>query len=119
MSETLYDRLGGEAGVEAVVEDFYERVLSDDSLVEYFESIEMDDLRAHQREFITMVTDGPSDYDGPDMRTAHAHLDLTDQDFAAVAGHLDEALRAAGVADEDREAVMSAVADLEDDVLNR
>ncbi|WP_324757215.1 group I truncated hemoglobin [Haloarcula sp. GH36] len=119
MSETLYDRLGGADGIEAVVEDFYDRVLDDDSLVEYFEDTDMAELREHQREFITMVTGGPTEYDGADMRTAHAHLDLDGADFAAVAGHLDDALAAAGAADGDREAVLSAVADLEDDVLNR
>ena len=119
MSETLYERLGGAEGVETVVDDFYDRVLDDESLVEYFEDTEMADLREHQREFITMVTGGPTEYDGADMRTAHAHLDLDDADFVAVAGHLDDALAAAGVVDEDRGAVMAAVADLEDDVLNR
>jgi hemoglobin len=53
------------------------------------------------------------------MREAHAHLDLDAADFAAVAGHLDDAIEAAGVAEDDRKAVLSAVADLEDDVLNR
>jgi hemoglobin len=119
MSETLYDRLGGADGVETVVDGFYDRVLDDESLVEYFEATDMTDLREHQREFITMVTGGPSEYDGPDMREAHAHLDLDGKDFVAVAGHLDDALAAAGVADADREAVLSAVADLEADVLNR
>jgi hemoglobin len=119
MGETLYDRLGGADGIEAVVDDFYDRVLADDSLVEYFEDTDMDELRDHQREFVTMVTGGPHDYTGADMREAHAHLDLDAADFAAVAGHLDDALDAAGVDEEDRKAVLSAVADLEDDVLNR
>lgn len=117
--DTLYDRLGGDEGLEAVVGDFYERVLADDDLREYFDDTDMDALRDHQRAFLTMVTGGPTTYDGDDMRAAHAHLDLSAADFEAVAGHLDDALQSAGVSESDRAAVLSAVADLEDDVLNR
>jgi hemoglobin len=113
----LYEQLGGKEGVETVVDEFYDRVLADEQLAGYFEDTELSDLKAHQRAFIGSVTGGPVEYTGEDMRTAHAHLDLTPADFAAVAEHLDTALRSAGVADPDREAVLEAVAGLEDEVL--
>lgn len=119
MGETLYERLGGDEGIETVVDEFYDRVLADESLQEYFEDTDMDALRDHQRAFLTMVAGGPEEYDGEDMREAHAHLGITKSDFAAVAGHLDNALRSQNVADEDREQALAAVAGLEDDVLNR
>ncbi|WP_423998976.1 group I truncated hemoglobin [Haloarcula salina] len=117
--DTLYDRLGGDEGLEAVVDDFYERVLADDDLRGYFDDTDVEALREHQRSFLSMVTGGPATYDGDDMRAAHAHLDLSAGDFEAVAGHLDDALRSAGVSAADRDAVLSAVSNLEDDVLNR
>jgi hemoglobin len=119
MGETLYDRLGGSDGIETVVEEFYDRVLADESLAHFFEATDTDALRDHQRAFLTMVAGGPDEYDGPDMRTAHRHLDIGEADFEKVAKHLDDALRSSGVADEDREAVMKEVAGLEDAVLNR
>lgn len=119
MSEPLYDRLGGSDGIDAVVEEFYDRVLADESINHHFEGVDMAELRDHQRAFLTMVTGGPAACDGADMGQAHAHLAITEAGFAAVAGHLDDALRACGVADSDREAVLSEVADLEDAVLNR
>jgi hemoglobin len=119
MGNTLYERLGGAQGIEAVVDDFYDRVLDDESLAGYFEDMDMAQLREHQQAFITMVAGGPQYYDGRDMREAHAHLDLDESDFEAVAGHLEDALAAAGVADEDRTTVLSAVEDIEDQVLDR
>jgi len=119
MTGTLYDRLGGEEAIAAVVDEFYDRVLADDQLASFFEDVDMERQRAHQTAFITSVTGGPDLYDGMDMRRAHAHLDLQAEDFAAVADHLDDALAEFEVDDEDRAAVMSAVAELEDDVLNR
>ena len=119
MRETLYDRLGGSDGIDAVVEEFYDRVLADESLAHFFEDTDTDALRDHQRAFLTMVAGGPDEYDGPDMRAAHGHLDIGESDFEKVATHLDDALRAKGVPDQEREAVMAEVAGLEDDVLDR
>ncbi|WP_276272380.1 group I truncated hemoglobin [Haloarcula litorea] len=118
MSETLADRLGGEAGIERIVDDFYDEVLADESLAPYFAETDTDALRDHQRAFLLAAT-GAAEYEGQDMRSAHADLDLTADDFARVAAHLDDALRANGVADADREAVLETVAGLEDEVLNR
>ncbi|MEA5389206.1 hypothetical protein VB779_20785 [Haloarculaceae archaeon H-GB11] len=53
------------------------------------------------------------------MREAHAHLDLDEGDFQAVAEHLEAALRANGVADANVEAILSRVADLKAPVLNQ
>lgn len=116
---TLYERLGGRDAIEAVVDEFYDRVLTDPQLASYFSDVDMDQQRTHQTAFISAVAGGPAEYDGDDMREAHDHLDLSAADFASVAGHLDDALAACGVDDEDREAVMAEVASLESAVLDK
>jgi len=116
---TLYERLGGREAIEAVVDEFYDRVLADESLVPYFEGTETDELRSHQAAFVAAVAGGPDSYDGASMREAHADLDLSPGEFAAVAGHLDDALAEFDVADEDREALLAEVATLEDAILDR
>jgi hemoglobin len=116
---TLYDRLGGRDGIEAVVETFYDRVLDDDRVNGHFEGMAMDDLRAHQAAFLTGVTGGPDEYDGREMRAAHAGLDLSESEFDVVADHLDRALAAHGVAEADREAVLAEVESLKPAVLGR
>lgn len=116
-SSTLYERLGGGDAVEAIVDEFYDRVVADQRLAPYFEGVDMERQRAHQAAFIGTATGGPEEYDGDDMRAAHADLDLTEDDFAAVADHLDAALRDCGVAAADRRAVMETVGGLKADVL--
>ncbi|WP_380678450.1 group I truncated hemoglobin [Salinigranum sp. GCM10025319] len=115
---TLYDRLGGRDGIEAVVETFYDRVLDDDRVNGHFEGMAMDDLRAHQSAFLTGVTGGPDEYDGREMRAAHAGLDLNESEFDVVE-HLDRALAAHGVVESDREAVLDEVQALKPAVLGR
>ncbi len=106
---TLYDRLGGEPAIGAVVTEFYDRVLDDDRVAHHFSDTDMAEQRAHQTQFLSAVTGGPLQYEGADMGTAHEGMGITDGEFDAIATHLDDALAAFDVDDEDREAVLAAV----------
>lgn len=110
--ETLYEKLGGEQAIDAVVDRFYERVLADDQLAGFFDDTDMAKMRAHQAAFLTYVTEGAETYDGRGMREAHAGLGITDEDFDAVAVHLQETLAEFDVPDEQIDPLMTAVADL-------
>ncbi len=110
MSEaTLYERLGGEPAIGAVVNEFYDRVLADDRVSSSFDGVDMAAQRSHQTKFLSAVTGGPMQYDGAEMGEAHAELAISDEEFDVVAGHLDAALREFDVDEADREAVMNAV----------
>ncbi len=117
MPSDLYEKLGGRDALEAVVDEFYERVLADDQLRGFFEDSDMDDLRAHQVLFLGSLAGGNMEYDGQSMAEAHADLDISDDDFDAVAVHLKESLEAFDVDPDATEAVVEAVADYRDDVV--
>lgn len=107
--KTLYERLGGRESIAAVVDSFYEKVLDDERVAGYFDGIDMHRQRTHQTQFLSAVTGGPADYDGGEMASVHADLDIAPEEFEAIVGHLDRTLAEFGVADDDREAVMEAV----------
>lgn len=95
MTETnpsLYDQLGGEAAVNAAVDIFYRKVLSDYRINRFFENTDIEKQAAKQKSFLTMAFGGPNNYNGTDMRQAHAHLvkklGLDDSHFDAVMEHL-------------------------------
>ncbi|WP_101296693.1 group I truncated hemoglobin [Halegenticoccus soli] len=119
MSEetTLYERLGGRDAIAAVVDEFYDRVVTDERVNGYFEDMDMTEQRAHQTQFLSAVAGGPADYDGRDMREAHADLGIDDRDFEIIAAHLDEALADCGVREADREAVMAEVESLRPEIV--
>ena len=71
---SLYDQLGGEAAVNAAVDIFYRKVLSDYRINRFFDSSDMEKQAAKQRAFLTMAFGGPNNYTGTDMRTAHARF---------------------------------------------
>ena len=115
--ETVFDRLGGHDAVESVVNDFYDRVLSDERVIHHFEDSDTTELRAHQVQFISAVTGGPVEYSGDEMREAHRGMGITDEEFDVVADHLDTALAENDVADEDREQVLTEVEELRPEIV--
>lgn len=116
---TLYARLGGEAAVDAAVDVFYRRVLADDRVNEFFEGMDMFAQARKQKQFLTRVFGGPDHYDGEDMRTAHAHLGLTDAHFDAIVENLVETLREMGVSAADVEEAEKLADAYRDEVLDR
>ncbi len=102
-SASLYDRLGGEAAVDAAVDKFYRRVLADDRINRFFEGVDMERQAGKQKAFLTMVFGGPNNYTGEDMRKGHAHLvkkGLDDSHFDAVVEDLGATLAEMGVPNE-------------------
>ncbi|MBI1195787.1 MAG: group 1 truncated hemoglobin [Gammaproteobacteria bacterium] len=100
---SLFERIGGEAAVDAAVYNFYRRVLADDRINRFFEGVDMEKQAAKQKAFLTMVFGGPNNYTGLDMRRGHAHLvekGLNDSHFDAVVEDLGATLQDLGVSDE-------------------
>lgn len=91
MSQTLFQKLGGDAAVDAAVDIFYRKVLSDDRISDFFDDVDMEKQSAKQKSFLTMAFGGPNNYSGVDMRRGHAHLvsrGLNDSHFDAVVENL-------------------------------
>ena len=96
MDAVLFEKLGGAAAVNAAVDIFYRKVLSDDRISSFFDDIDMEIQAAKQKAFLTMAFGGPVHYSGADMRKGHAHLvarGLNDSHFDAVVEDLVAALQ--------------------------
>ncbi len=88
---TLYEQIGGEAAVNAAVDIFYRKVLTDHRINRFFDGVNMAQQAAKQKAFLTMAFGGPHNYTGEDMRKGHAHLvklGLDDSHFDAVMENL-------------------------------
>ncbi|MFP2904439.1 group I truncated hemoglobin [Pyxidicoccus sp. 3LFB2] len=120
--KSVYEQIGGEPAMAAAVEVFYRKVLADDRISHFFEDVDMERQAAKQKAFLTMVTGGPANYSGRDMRAGHAPLvkrGLNDMHFDAVAGHLKETLEELGVPAPLVARVLAIAESARADVLNR
>lgn len=57
---SLYEQLGADAAVNAAVDVFYRKVLTDDRVSRFFDGVDMDRQAAKQKAFLNMVFGGPA-----------------------------------------------------------
>jgi hemoglobin len=89
---TLYEKLGGAAAVDLAVEKFYEKVLADERVQNFFAHTNMQQQKQHQKDFMIYAFGGAQHWNGRSMRDAHkelvAEMGLTDSHFNAIAEDL-------------------------------
>ena len=116
---SIYEAIGGESALVAVVDDFYGRVLSDTQLAGFFAGANMPKLKGRQVEFFAAALGGPDLYQGASMRQAHAGRGISQADFDRVAFHLIGTLSDAGVPGEIITQIAAAVIPLAGDIVSR
>jgi len=119
---TVYEQLGGDAAIDAAVDNFYRRVLNDPYVAPFFEGVDMEKQAAKQKGFLTMVTGGPNKYTGKDMREGHKYLvamGLDDTHVDHILCHLRSTLTDLGVKKDLIDTVISVADSVRDDILNR
>lgn len=116
---TIYELIGGESALVAVVDDFYMRVLADPQLAGFFAGANMPKLKGRQVEFFAAALGGPDFYRGASMRQAHAGRGISQADFDKVAAHLTDALAAAGVPADTVAQIAGAVTPLAEEIVSR
>lgn len=109
---TLFERLGGESGITALVDDFTQRALEDPRVNWQRKGIKrgglfrrdqetavwtatpetVGNLKKHLVQFFSLATGGPTQYDGKEITTAHAGMRITNPEFDAVIGDLKASL---------------------------
>ena len=98
---SLYDRLGQEPAIKAVVDDFVTRAAANPK-VNFFRKgqprewkpadADVATFKTRLVEFIGMATGGPQKYEGKDMKTAHTGMKITNDEFNALAADLTASL---------------------------
>jgi hemoglobin len=112
-----YDQLGGAAGVDAMVGDFYRRIFADPMLRPFFESTDRDKLFRMQHEFFGAALGGPVTYSGTSLSEAHAGRGIEPRHLARFTEHLVATLRDRGLSAEDADGVVARIAMHADDIV--
>lgn len=107
---SLFDRLGGEAGINKIVEDFVPRAMQDPRVnwdrsgvtsgnVFHHVSSKWNptaqnvaQMKKHMVEFFELATGGPAHYTGREIQSAHANMKISNPEFDAAVGDLKASL---------------------------
>ena len=127
----LFDRLGGEKGIIAIVDDFTPRVLQDPRVDWQREGDKsggwafwrnsskssawtatagnVATLKKHLVQFIELATGGPVHYDGKTMKSAHAGMKIGNPEFDAVLGDLKASLDRLQIPNKEQKELLSII----------
>jgi len=104
-SRTLYERLGGDAGIAAIVDDMTDRVIADPRVNFERKNIKtnwvgsqykswdptpdnVQRFKMHMIQFLALAAGGPAQYSGRDMASVHKGMRITNNEFDAMVGDI-------------------------------
>ena len=118
--DSLYARLGGYDAIAAAVADLMPRLLSDPKLWVYWKGKSLESRRRGDQlliDFLCAAFGGPVFYAGPDMKTSHQGLGITNEEWDIALGHIGATLDALGVAAREKGEVLAAAESLKGDIV--
>lgn len=121
-TKSLYDRLGGNAAISAVIDQFIANVAADTKINAFFADAAADParltrLRNNLINQVGMATGGMEKYTGKDMKTAHKGMGIEEADFNALVADLSASLDKFNVAAADKTELLTALAGLKGDIV--
>ena len=121
----LWDRLGGEAAVKAVVHDFVVLAAADPK-VDFFRggkyTLDAEGVANLERrlvELISAVSGGPLKYEGRDMKSLHEGMGITGAQFDAIAADLVSVLNRYQVPKKEADELVALIATTRKDIVER
>jgi hemoglobin len=115
---SLYERMGGQTVVAAVVDDTLDRVVADPRLGRSFEGSNLKRIKQKLAEQICQLAGGGCEYTGDSMRETHANHQITQADFYGMVEVLRDSMRRHRVPLRERNELLAVLAPLEPDVVN-
>jgi len=120
--ETLYKRIGGFDAIAAVTYDFITRLATDKDLSRFFVGLSDDSkgkVRNHIVDQLCMVTGGPCNYTGRDMKTTHKGLAITEKDWNTMATLFVETLNKFKVPKKEQDELLAIVSTTKKDIVEK
>jgi hemoglobin len=115
--KSLYDRLGGQNAIVAVVDDFVANVAADTRINGFFANTNIDRLKQLLVEQICAGTGGPCKYTGRDMKAAHAGMGVKDEHFGALVEDLIKTLDKFKVPEAEKNELLGILGPMKGDIV--
>jgi len=123
MDTPLYERLGGQQGIAALVDEVIEAHLRNPvinarflPLLEDPDRLEL--VKRHTREFLGSGAGGPEHYTGTDMRTVHGGMNVDEHELVAAIDDILGVLDKRGAEQRDKDEVLAMLYGLKGNVLH-
>ncbi len=118
-NKPLYERLGGQKAVQAVVDDFIGNLAADARINLRFFNTDIPKLNKLLVEFVCMATGGPCKYTGQGMEESHAGMELVDEEFVALVEDLVKTLDKFKVPKAEKDQLLGALGPLQPQIVTK
>jgi hemoglobin len=119
-NKTLYDRLGGQDAIKAVVKDFVEENVAKDTRINArFANADIPHLEQMLTEQICAGTGGPCKYTGKNMKEAHTGMKITDEEFNALVEDLKKSLDKFKVPPQEQQDLLGVLGPMKPDIVGQ
>lgn len=118
----LYQALGGEEGIDKLVDDILFGMLSNPKLRDSFGELSLADYPRFKYNFAQQLCElagGPCRYTGPDMRAAHKGLKVTEEQFDESGRVIAQAMLDNGVPQAARKAILQKMAAMAPEIVGQ
>ena len=117
--DTLYQALGGKTGIAALMQDLVDRVTQDPGLAPFFKDTKKAYLADQLTDQVCALSGGPCEYEGANMKGAHADFAIHKRDFNALVEALQASMRARGIGFATQNALLARLAPMHRDIITR
>lgn len=117
-NDALYQELGGQPGLVKLMDDFMTRLLADPRMKPFFKDVDHKHVKAQLVAQICEVSGGPCKLKGPDMKKAHAGMDITKRDFNVLVEVLQDSMKAQGIDFSTQNQLLARLAPMHRDIIN-
>lgn len=117
MTQSLYQRLGQAEGIAAIVDEAVDRHAVNPLLAPRFSGKDLTHAKQMGAQFFCMGAGGPQRYEGRDLRTAHAGMNISEQELIATIDDFVAAMQRLGVGATEINEVVAILYSLKGDVL--
>lgn len=115
--DTLYARLGGRPGIEAIVADIWANHIKNPLINKRYASSNPDEVKRLVTEMCCAGFGGPETYTGKDMISAHKGMNINDTEFVAVCDDVLDALAKNDVGQREKDEILCILYSLKNEVV--
>ncbi len=117
-SDALYQQLGGLPGLVVLMDDFMVRLLGDPRMNPFFKDTDQKHIKEELVAQFCEVSGGPCRRKGPDMRKAHAGIDVSKSNFNALVEVLQQSMDARGIPFGTQNHLLALLAPMHREIIN-
>nr|WP_052026420.1 group 1 truncated hemoglobin [Pseudoalteromonas rubra] len=114
---TLFQQIGGQAGLERLVDLFIQQIGRDKAILPYFAKANVSHFRQGFITHLCDTLDGPCEYQGDSMVQIHTGMQITEADFNRVVELLINVMIEAGIAHTTQNQILARLAPLRGEVI--